>query len=1055
MLVLPDPPYGLDEPILPFPPTDLAPTNPPAKKLKQQRSAKRKYPTTAMDISELPIFPSSIPAPFAIAPSALPSHLPLANKSANARGKVLSSAVKGKAKKGKGKVGTIAVDGDEFDGEGDEDDGTGIEVPAFLAPDYTLNPAGPASNSDTDFKCPNCDKVYRGKHARSIWRRHLQDKHGIPLSAQPKRTRWDNDASRPKSEEEKRARTLDSKRKWARRNRAGKSGKDASANPTGDLDVGDGSVGTPASEDASLDFGDESADADSSFDATSVAGWTTEGAAAMNGLAGVARGGSAPLGAAPADTRFGAYGAPVARPAGLPQLEGYGPMRTANSLPPLPPYGNGQETVSLAGSSYQSYPSQPPSGNASPFHPSSNTNPYSHPLLSHSSALSGLPALEQSHLSHVGAPPPSLYDTSQGINPLNPLLAPPAHTIRRPASNPNPAINALPLPYDIPTASRHSPAPPGPILAGQIAPVANSYYSRRASPNRPLPPGLESPVKLGAKRPKPSGFSAVDGAQPQPHPHHPREDAAGILLALKAGPSSPMSLSHMQSPVSNLRDRDTAEEDEVDEDEARQVEAQLFGGFNVGHGDGARPSRRTGVLAEPVAIVSPQKRKRSASPPAAPAMTYSSSSGGEGSAAAAHALLATAKKAHSIYGSAGRPSAVRGATWTHASLVATPTPNYGWLRNGGMASSPDVGGHAGNGAGRESDGDYPADGDDEGEGDLRGLDDEPFSSSSGGRRPRGRSGSPTRKTRRTGEHGGSSSSGGVGGASSSSQPRPLGHPVGLTSELGDFDMHNHSSSSLSRVPHHHDPLRDIDDHPLSSSAPAGGFHPAHLQTPAQPARGEGSSSGTDGTNGNATLLSSVGRPYGGASHQTHYHDPFLAHSSNSGSATLLPFASATPVQPSAVPRDMRASSPPFTSYLFSSPAHPGFSKTLGLTAAPGPGVLSYGHSGEGTPGSVFSAGSGRFANGGSNGGGREREFSNGSIISFDGLISGMTSSTREAKTPKMARMGFEGVVGRRGQEDEDEAFPDEEDGEEEEFGEDEVPDVAESSGDDEEDEDED
>jgi uncharacterized C2H2 Zn-finger protein len=62
----------------------------------------------------------------------------------------------------------------------------------YLAPDYLLNPAGPASSSETDFKCPNCDKVYKGKHARSIWRRHLQDKHGIPLSQQPRRTRWDN-----------------------------------------------------------------------------------------------------------------------------------------------------------------------------------------------------------------------------------------------------------------------------------------------------------------------------------------------------------------------------------------------------------------------------------------------------------------------------------------------------------------------------------------------------------------------------------------------------------------------------------------------------------------------------------------------------------------------------------------------------------------------------------------------------------------------------------------------------------------------------------------------
>ena len=64
--------------------------------------------------------------------------------------------------------------------------------PSLLAPDYPINPAGPASSASTDFKCHKCDKVYKGKHARSIWRRHLQDKHGIPLASQPRRTRWDN-----------------------------------------------------------------------------------------------------------------------------------------------------------------------------------------------------------------------------------------------------------------------------------------------------------------------------------------------------------------------------------------------------------------------------------------------------------------------------------------------------------------------------------------------------------------------------------------------------------------------------------------------------------------------------------------------------------------------------------------------------------------------------------------------------------------------------------------------------------------------------------------------
>ncbi|PLW28136.1 hypothetical protein PCANC_23255 [Puccinia coronata f. sp. avenae] len=74
----------------------------------------------------------------------------------------------------------------------------------------------------TIYDCEYCDKTYQGKHARSIWRRHLSDKHKIPLSTQPRRTRWDNDVNRPKTEEERRERTLESKRRWARKNRAAK-----------------------------------------------------------------------------------------------------------------------------------------------------------------------------------------------------------------------------------------------------------------------------------------------------------------------------------------------------------------------------------------------------------------------------------------------------------------------------------------------------------------------------------------------------------------------------------------------------------------------------------------------------------------------------------------------------------------------------------------------------------------------------------------------------------------------------------------------------------------
>jgi hypothetical protein len=41
------------------------------------------------------------------------------------------------------------------------------------------------------YTCRACRKTYDGKNARSVARRHLQDKHGIPLSQQARRTRWD------------------------------------------------------------------------------------------------------------------------------------------------------------------------------------------------------------------------------------------------------------------------------------------------------------------------------------------------------------------------------------------------------------------------------------------------------------------------------------------------------------------------------------------------------------------------------------------------------------------------------------------------------------------------------------------------------------------------------------------------------------------------------------------------------------------------------------------------------------------------------------------------
>ncbi|PWN34767.1 uncharacterized protein FA14DRAFT_178165 [Meira miltonrushii] len=104
-----------------------------------------------------------------------------------------------------------------------------------------------ASEGNTGiFSCPYCDKQYAGKHARSIWRRHLQDKHFIPLSQQPRRTRWDGNANRPKNAEERRERMLESKRRWARKRRL----QDKAASGNGDV-TGDASTNAGSPEDGS------------------------------------------------------------------------------------------------------------------------------------------------------------------------------------------------------------------------------------------------------------------------------------------------------------------------------------------------------------------------------------------------------------------------------------------------------------------------------------------------------------------------------------------------------------------------------------------------------------------------------------------------------------------------------------------------------------------------------------------------------------------------------------------------------------------------------------
>lgn len=67
---------------------------------------------------------------------------------------------------------------------------------------------------------PNCSKTYTGPNAVSNIKRHKANVHHIPLSQQPRLTRWDRYPNRPKTEQDRRERMLEAKRKYARKARA-------------------------------------------------------------------------------------------------------------------------------------------------------------------------------------------------------------------------------------------------------------------------------------------------------------------------------------------------------------------------------------------------------------------------------------------------------------------------------------------------------------------------------------------------------------------------------------------------------------------------------------------------------------------------------------------------------------------------------------------------------------------------------------------------------------------------------------------------------------------
>ncbi|KAG9299528.1 hypothetical protein G9A89_020699 [Geosiphon pyriformis] len=91
--------------------------------------------------------------------------------------------------------------------------------PRVQSASYTSKDGKDNSNTGVHL-CIHCEHTYKGKNARTILRRHLKEKHGAEL---PRGTRWDNDPSRPKTDQERRQRMLDSKKRWAQKERAKRS----------------------------------------------------------------------------------------------------------------------------------------------------------------------------------------------------------------------------------------------------------------------------------------------------------------------------------------------------------------------------------------------------------------------------------------------------------------------------------------------------------------------------------------------------------------------------------------------------------------------------------------------------------------------------------------------------------------------------------------------------------------------------------------------------------------------------------------------------------------
>lgn len=397
-----------------------------------------------------------------------------------------------------------------------------------LRPGDTVNdPANPNVHG-----CPYCDKVYTGQHARSICRRHQMSKHGIELEVQVKKSRWDNNPNRPATEEEKHQRTLESKRRWAakdrRRRRCEKLGI-----PFIDSEDEDGGEGSPAAESFSAALPPSSSSKSRNDSGKSVT--------RQRSMSGSVAGGSEASSTKPA--RSASARRPPARAFESSEAE------TPTQAPPQPPrqprHGQQMRVYQPEYGMARSYSldGQPPMMSHGPPPPPSHPPPPMH-YYGHSppgSMYGAPPPQQQQPQQHHSLPPPpppppqampAYYPPATMVATPGRML-PSSHT-RTPSNSSQPLQLALHLP------SQKRPQVASPPKRTIRAPARESSSTTTLSQKSPLLPSAK-----------------VDRKSSRTPDSDSDEEAAEILLAISASPARPVKETEPAATASHRRTNST------------------------------------------------------------------------------------------------------------------------------------------------------------------------------------------------------------------------------------------------------------------------------------------------------------------------------------------------------------------------------------------------------------------------------------------------------------------------------------------------------------------